>query len=135
MEKLVWVPVISFCKKERGPETQFTTKIGGKKLVWVPVISFCKTSFLVTHLMAYYAEIGDSRPLIARLSGNFTFYFYHENRTLLKCENRSGFQIGCQMRTWGFTERFSLFSPILTTVLIADSHYPTENRRRFPAGE
>jgi hypothetical protein len=26
-------------KKERGDETQFTTKIGGKKLVWVPAIS------------------------------------------------------------------------------------------------
>jgi hypothetical protein len=36
-----------------------------EKLVWIPVFSFCKTSFLVTHLMAYYAETGDSRPLIA----------------------------------------------------------------------
>jgi hypothetical protein len=40
VERLVWVPVISFCKifisveallkKERQDETQFTTKIGGK---------------------------------------------------------------------------------------------------------
>jgi hypothetical protein len=52
-------------KKERGDETQFTTKVAGKKLVWVPVISFCKISFPVTHLMAYYAETGRSRPLIA----------------------------------------------------------------------
>jgi hypothetical protein len=34
-------------KKERGDETQFTTKIGGKKLVWVVVPSFCKISFPV----------------------------------------------------------------------------------------
>jgi hypothetical protein len=26
-------------KKERGDESQFTTKIGGKKLVWMPVVS------------------------------------------------------------------------------------------------
>ncbi len=32
-------------KKERPDETQFTTKIGGK-LVWVPVISFCKVFIL-----------------------------------------------------------------------------------------
>jgi hypothetical protein len=28
------------------------------KLVWVPVILFCKISFPVTHLMPYYAKIG-----------------------------------------------------------------------------
>jgi hypothetical protein len=33
-----------------------------EKLVWVPVISFCKISFLVTHLMPYYAKTGCSRP-------------------------------------------------------------------------
>ncbi len=27
-----------------------------KKLVWVLVIWFCKISFLVTHLMSYYAK-------------------------------------------------------------------------------
>jgi hypothetical protein len=37
-----------------------------EKLVWVPVISFSKkVSFPVTHLMASYAETGRSRPLIA----------------------------------------------------------------------
>jgi hypothetical protein len=36
-----------------------------EKLVWVPVILFCKISFPVTHLMPYYAETGRSRPLIA----------------------------------------------------------------------
>jgi hypothetical protein len=41
-------------RKERGDETQFTTKIGGK-LVWVPLISFCKISFPVMRLMPYYA--------------------------------------------------------------------------------
>jgi hypothetical protein len=49
-------------EKERGDETQFTTKIGGKKLVWVPVTSFCKISFPVKHLMAYNAETG---PVLA----------------------------------------------------------------------
>jgi hypothetical protein len=36
-----------------------------EKLVWVPAISFCKISFPVTHLRAYSAETGRSRPLIA----------------------------------------------------------------------
>ncbi len=35
-----------------------------EKLVWVPVISFCKIRFPVMHLMPYYAETGRSRPLI-----------------------------------------------------------------------
>jgi hypothetical protein len=51
-------------KKERGDETQFTTKIGGK-LVWVPAISLGKISFLVTRLMPYYVETGHFHPLIA----------------------------------------------------------------------
>jgi hypothetical protein len=40
-----------------------------EKLVWVPTISFCKISFPVTHLMAYNAKTGRSRPLIAWLYG------------------------------------------------------------------
>jgi hypothetical protein len=39
----IYVAVVeALRKKERGDETQFTTKIGGKmeKLVWVLVISF-----------------------------------------------------------------------------------------------
>jgi hypothetical protein len=32
-----------------------------EKLVWVPVISFCKISFPVTHLMPYYDETDGSR--------------------------------------------------------------------------
>ncbi len=36
-----------------------------QKLVWVPVISFSKISFIVKHLMLCYAETGRSRPLIA----------------------------------------------------------------------
>jgi hypothetical protein len=36
-----------------------------EKLVWVPVISFCKISFPVKHWMPYYAETGHSRPLIS----------------------------------------------------------------------
>ncbi len=33
-----------------------------EKLVWVPVILFCKISFPVTCLMPYYAKTGRSRP-------------------------------------------------------------------------
>jgi hypothetical protein len=36
-----------------------------EKLVWVPDISFYKFSFQVKHLMPYYAETGRSQPLIA----------------------------------------------------------------------
>jgi hypothetical protein len=36
-----------------------------EKLVWVPVISFCQISFPVKHLMPYDAETGRSRPPIA----------------------------------------------------------------------
>jgi hypothetical protein len=50
-------------KKERGDETQFTTKIGGKTS-WVQIISFRKLSFIVTYLMPYYAETDRFRPLI-----------------------------------------------------------------------
>jgi len=53
-------------KKKREDENQFTTL---EKLVWVPVISFCKISFPLMHLMAYYAETGLSRPLTAWLYG------------------------------------------------------------------
>ncbi len=44
--KIYVATVEALRKKEREDETQFITKIGGK-LVWVPVISFCKISFLV----------------------------------------------------------------------------------------
>jgi hypothetical protein len=33
-----------------------------EKLVWVPIISFRKISFLVKELMPDYAETGHSRP-------------------------------------------------------------------------
>jgi hypothetical protein len=48
-------------KKERGNEISLSPKLV-EKLVWVPIISFCKISFPVTHLMTYYAETGCSRP-------------------------------------------------------------------------
>ncbi len=40
----IYVPAVveALRKKERGDETQFTSKISLEKLVWVPVISFCK---------------------------------------------------------------------------------------------
>ncbi len=46
-------------KKKREDENQFTTM---EKLIWVPVISFCKISFPLMHLMTYYAETGLSSP-------------------------------------------------------------------------
>jgi len=33
-----------------------------EKLVWVPVISFCKFSFQVTHLMPYYVQLAVLAP-------------------------------------------------------------------------
>ncbi len=39
---------------EKGKETQFTTKIGGRTSLGIPV----------TCLMPYYAKTGHSRPLI-----------------------------------------------------------------------
>jgi NADH:ubiquinone oxidoreductase subunit 6 (subunit J) len=59
--KIFVAAVEALRKKERGDETQFTTKIGGKTL-WVPVILFPKISFPVTHMMSYYAETAHSRP-------------------------------------------------------------------------
>jgi hypothetical protein len=50
-------------KKERQDEAKLPKLV--EKLVWDPVILFCKFSFSVTHLMPYYAETGRSRPLIA----------------------------------------------------------------------
>jgi hypothetical protein len=54
--KIYVAAVEALRKKERQDETQFTTTKLVEKLVWTPVISFCKISFPVTHLMAYYAE-------------------------------------------------------------------------------
>ncbi len=48
-----------------GPSSKVALSLLPKlveKLVWVPVISFCKISFLVMHLMPYYAKTGCSRP-------------------------------------------------------------------------
>jgi hypothetical protein len=56
--------------RKDGMKPSLPTKIGGK-LVWVPVISFCKVSFPVTHLMPYYAKTCCSRPLIDNLNINF----------------------------------------------------------------
>jgi hypothetical protein len=50
----IYVPAVeALMKKERGDETQFIAKIGGK-LVWVPIILFYKISFPATHLMPCY---------------------------------------------------------------------------------
>jgi hypothetical protein len=38
-----------------------------EKLIWVPLILFCKISFPVMHLMPFYVKTSCSRPLIARL--------------------------------------------------------------------
>ncbi len=55
-------------KGKRGMKLSLPPKLV-EKLVWVPVISFCKISFPVTHLMPYYSKTGRSRPLIAWLQG------------------------------------------------------------------
>jgi hypothetical protein len=49
-------------KKERGDETELSTKIGGKTSLDPSSISFSKISYPVKHLMPYYAETGHSRP-------------------------------------------------------------------------
>ncbi len=46
--KIYVAAVEALRKKERGDETQLPAKLVGK-LVWVPVILFCKISFPVTH--------------------------------------------------------------------------------------
>jgi hypothetical protein len=46
-------------KGKRGMKLSLPTELV-EKLVWVPVISFF--SFPVTHLMAYYGETGHSHP-------------------------------------------------------------------------
>jgi len=57
-------------EKERGDETQFTTKIGGKTSLGFPeLFRFVKVSFPVMHLMPCNAQTGLSWPLIARLYG------------------------------------------------------------------
>jgi hypothetical protein len=52
-------------KKKEGMKLSWWKKKLVEKLVWVPVISFCKISFPGTHLMPYYVETGRSHPLIA----------------------------------------------------------------------
>jgi hypothetical protein len=63
--KIYVAAVEALRKKERGDETQLVEKKLVEKLVWVPVISFWKISFPDTHLMPYYVETGRSHPLIA----------------------------------------------------------------------
>jgi len=59
-----YVTVVEVVKrKERGMKLNLPPKV--EKLVWVSVTSFCKISFLVMHLMPYYAKTGRSWPLIA----------------------------------------------------------------------
>jgi hypothetical protein len=55
--KIYAAAVKALRENERGDETQFTTKIGGKTSL-VPVISFPEISFPVKHLMPYYGETG-----------------------------------------------------------------------------
>ncbi len=57
---------VAAVKRKDGMKLSLPPKLM-EKLVWVLAISFCKISFPVMHLMPYYAETGDSRPLIAKL--------------------------------------------------------------------
>jgi hypothetical protein len=76
-------------KKERGDETQFATKIGGKPSLH-PVISFCKISLSVTHLSPHYVKTGRSQTVKFcivhhdissgwQLWGSATFFLYSEH--------------------------------------------------------
>jgi hypothetical protein len=65
--KIYVVAVEALKEKERGDETESLSPKLVEKLIWVPVISFCKISFPVTHLMPYYAETDHSRYLVAWL--------------------------------------------------------------------
>jgi hypothetical protein len=62
--KIYVAAVEALRKEERGDELSSPPKLV-EKLVWVPVISFCEISFPVKHMMPYYVETGHSRPLIA----------------------------------------------------------------------
>jgi hypothetical protein len=53
-------------KKERHDGTYFQLKLV-EKLSWVPIISFLKFSSPIRNLMPYYAKISCSHPLIAWL--------------------------------------------------------------------
>jgi hypothetical protein len=57
-------------KKEAGMKLSSSPKLL-EKLIWVPVILFCKISFPVMHLIPYYAKTGPSRPLIDFTTDNF----------------------------------------------------------------
>jgi hypothetical protein len=59
-------------KKERGDETQFTTKNWWETSLGPSYFRFVKVSFSVTHLMPYYAKTSCSRPLINCLTLQIT---------------------------------------------------------------
>jgi hypothetical protein len=61
----IYVAAVEALRKE-GMKLSLPPKLV-EKLVWVPVILFCKISFPVPHFMPYYAKTGRSHPLIAGL--------------------------------------------------------------------
>jgi hypothetical protein len=65
--KIYVAPVEELRKKERGDETQFTTKIGGKISLGLSYFALVKFSFSVKRLMPCYAKTDHSRPVIRRL--------------------------------------------------------------------
>jgi hypothetical protein len=87
-------------KKERGDETELPPKVVVvEKLVWVPVISFCKISFPVTHLMPYYSETGRSRPpirLTFRIILIFSLIFLEVKKLDLFSKRKKGLIVGQQ---------------------------------------
>jgi hypothetical protein len=61
----IYVAIVEALRKnEEGMKLSSPPKLV-EKLVWVPVISFCTISFPITYLMPYCAEIGYSHHLIA----------------------------------------------------------------------
>jgi hypothetical protein len=53
-----------------------------EKLSWVPLISFCKISFPVTHLMSYYAKTSRSRLAWLYITENFYILWLDNNNDL-----------------------------------------------------
>ncbi len=59
----IYVTVVEVLREKERQKNE-TPKLM-EKLIWVPVISFCKIFIpSYTHLMAYYAKTGCSHPLI-----------------------------------------------------------------------
>jgi hypothetical protein len=62
----IYVRAVEEVLREKGMKLNLPTKLV-EKLVWVPLISFCKIPFPVMHLMANYAETGRPNRLTLQI--------------------------------------------------------------------